>query len=282
MKKSDFLELEDIVGQYVQLTQEGNLHYKGHCPFCSSKEDSLVLSRETQYWGCLSCGAQGDRYDFVAKSEKIGRAQAILLVGHHTNSGEPFPHAHFKPGEISIKVAETLEPEQTAFNSPSTSATKPPETSKPESSKPEISEPETPKAKADISLSGAPKGSDEHALLAHILGFRNIIPSYQGAAILDGESRMIVCDSELPLSADLADIGEILAPILVHAGTMLSTWGMNDTIPATLTLASEGSAILVHKSGSVDKLMLLVVRLANPSDVPVARRLVASAAAKFT
>jgi hypothetical protein len=63
---------------------------------------------------------------------------------------------------------------------------------------------------------------------------------------------------------------------------MLSKWGMNATIPATLTLASEDSAILVHKSGTADKLMLLVVRLSNPSDVPVARRLVASAAAKFT
>lgn len=273
MKKTDFLELEDIVGQYVQLTQEGKLHFKGQCPFCLSA-DSLVLSLENQYWGCLSCGVQGDRYDFVAKSENIGRAQAILLVGHHTNTGEPFPHARFKPGEISFKVAEISEQESKA---PTSTATKPPEASRPATPKPEASQP-----KADISVSGAPKGGDEQGLLAHILGFRNIIPSYQGAAILDHESRMIVCDSEFPSSADLAGIGEILAPIMAHAGTMLSKWGMNATIPATLTLASEDSAILVHKSGSADKLMLLVVRLANPSDVPVARRLIASAAVKFT
>lgn len=273
MKKSDFLELEDIVGQYVQLTPEGKLHYKGQCPFCMSA-DSLVLSLENQYWGCLSCGVQGDRYDFVAKSENIGRAQAILLVGHHTNTGEPFPHARFKPGEISFKMAETSEQESKA---PSSTEMKPSEASRPAPPKPETSQ-----AKADISVSGAPKGSDEQGLLAHILGFRNIIPSYQGAAILDHESRMIVCDSEFPLSADLAEIGEILAPILAHAGTMLSKWGMTATIPATLTLASEDSAVIVHKSGSADKLKLLVVRLANPSDVPVARRLVASAAVKFT
>ncbi|HEY0666457.1 MAG TPA: CHC2 zinc finger domain-containing protein [Gallionella sp.] len=272
MKKSDFLELEDIVGQYVQLTQEGKSHYKGQCPFCLSA-DSLVLSLENQYWGCLSCGVQGDRYDFVAKSENIGRAQAILLVGHHTNTGEPFPHARYKPGEISFKVAETTEQESKV---PPSTETKPSEASRPATPEPEVSQ-----AKADANVSPPPKGGDEQGLLAHVLGFRNIIPSYQGAAILDHESRMIVCDNEFPLSADLAEIGGILASIQEQAGALLSKWGMTATMPSTLTLASEDSAILMHKSGSADKLKILVVRLANPSDVPVVRRLVASAAAKF-
>jgi len=257
------LDLVDIVGQYVQLTPEDKSHYKGQCPFCG--EDSLILSVDTRYWCCLSCGADGDRYDFVARSENIGRAQAILLVGHHANSGEPFPHARFKPG-APIKTAEPPKPERTAAKVPTPSATKPPE---------------PPKAKPATSQPGAPKGGAE-GLLAPFLKFRNIIPSYQGAAILDDKSRMIVYDSDYPSSANLADIGEILSSILVHAGAAFSKWGMNATIPATLTLASEDLAILVHKSGPADELMLLVVRLANPSDVPVARRLVASTSTKGT
>lgn len=258
------LDLVDIVGQYVQLTPEDKSHYKGQCPFCG--EDSLILSVDTRYWCCLSCGADGDRYDFVARSEKIGRAQAILLVGHHANSGEPFPHARFKPGAPPAKAPEPLKPEQAAAKAaPAPSAAKPPE---PPKAKPAAAQP-------------AQKGGAE-GLLAPFLKFRNIIPSYQGAAILDDKSRMIVYDSDYPSSANLASIGEILSSILVHAGTVFSKWGMNATVPATLTLASEDLAFLVHKSGPADELMLLVVRLANPSDVPVARRLVASTSAKVT
>ncbi len=260
------LDLSDIVGQYVQLTPEGESHCRGQCPFCSSGEDSLILSVDTRYWCCLSCGADGDRYDFVARSENISRAEAILMVGHHTNSGEPFPHARVKASRPSAKVAETRDSERTAAMVAAPSATKPPKSSK---------------AEAAVSQPGAPKGGSE-ALLAPFLKFRNIIPSYKGAAILDDESRLIVYDSDYPFSADLAGIGEILAPILVHARTVFSKRGMNAAVPATLTLTSQDLAILVHKSGPADESMLLVVRLENPSDVPVARRLVTSASTKLT
>ncbi len=261
MDKSDFLDIVAIVGQYVQLTPQGPSHYSGQCPFCLSGEDNLILSLDNQYWCCLSCGADGDRYDFVARSEKISRAAAILMVGHHTNSGEPFPHARFKAGP-SIRGVAPAKPERAA---PTPPAATPPGTAE---------------AVAATNPPRTQKGGAETGLLAPFLGFRNIISSYQGAAILDENSKMIVYDSDYPLSADLAAIGEILAPILVNAGAVFSKWGMNATVPSTLTLTSEDSAILVHKSGPADELMLLVVRLANPSDVPVARRLVASATTK--
>lgn len=264
---NSYLSIVDIAGQYVRLTPKGNRHYAGRCPFCSPEENKLVLSLDKQCWRCMSCGAEGDRYDFVARSENIGRAQAILMVGHHTNSGEPFPHARFKPGSVSINVAQVPEPEQAATVPAVPSATAPQESVKVEATA------DSP----DVPSSSAAKG-----LLAPFLEFQKIIPSYQGAAILDNESRMIVYDSDYPSLDDLAGIGEILGPILVHAGTAFGKLGMNGgTVPATLALSSEISSFLVHKSGPADELMLLVVRLANPSDVPVARRLVASASTKL-
>jgi hypothetical protein len=89
-----------------------------------------------------------------------------------------------------------------------------------------------------------------------------------------------LADTEYPRSADLAAVGGMLAPLLEQAGIVYSQ--SNSTLPATLTLESEDSAILVHKFGTLAKSRLLVVRLANPSDLPVARRLVASASAKLT
>jgi hypothetical protein len=256
-KSTDFLDIVRIVSQYVRLAPEGESHYIGHCPFCTAEEDSLILSVDTQYWHCLSCGANGDRYDFVARSENISRAEAILMIGHHTNTGDPFPHARFKPAKPSAKVAEA--PKATA----------------PPSAKP----PEAPKAQA---AQPAPPSGVEKVLLKPFLEFRNIVPSYQGAALLDDKSRTILSDSEYPSSAELAGVGALLATALVHTATMFTKWGMGAaTLPAQLILASENSAILVHKFGQPAAPRLLLIRLANPSDVAVARRLVASASAKL-
>lgn len=258
--KKDFLSIVDIVGQYVQLTPEGPSHYVGRCPFCSPEEDTLVLSVDTQYWHCLTCGADGDRYDFVARSENISRAQAILMVGHHTSTGEPFPHARFKPGE-PVKVAETR-------TAPAAAAGPAPPSAKP---------PEPPKAKA---AAGPPPPAPTDSAKQGLLALRNLIPSYQGAALLDEQARMIFGDTEYPLSAELAGIGEMLAPIFEQAGVVYSQ--SNTTLPGTLTLSSEDLAILVYKFDVTGKARLFVVRLANPADVAVARRLVVSASAKFT
>lgn len=254
MLKSDSLGIADIVGQYVQLAPEGPSHFVGKCPFCGAGIDSLVLSVDTQYWHCLSCGANGDRYDFVARSEHVGRAEAILMVGHHTISGDPFPHARFK----------TAPPARAPEAKPVKPA--PPPAAKP---------PEPPKAPAAPAAPGAAPG-----MPAPFLEFRNIIPSYQGAVLLDEKSRVLVGDAEFPSSAELAGVGEILSPILERAGNVYGQ--SNSTLPATLTLASEELAILVHKFGPAIKPRLLVVRLANPSDVPVARRLAASVSAKLS
>ncbi|HEY5994086.1 MAG TPA: CHC2 zinc finger domain-containing protein [Gallionellaceae bacterium] len=262
MNKSDFLDIVDIVGQYIQLTPEGPSHFIGKCPFCQA-EDSLVLSRDTQYWHCMSCGLNGDRYDFVAKSEKIGRAVAILMVGHHTNTGESFPHARYTPAKPTAKV-EARAPERAAAAAPAAPAMK---------------QPEPARAQAAAAPPGPPAGAAEQAMAAPFRELRNLIPSYQGAALLDEKFKKLLADNDFPYSADLAAIGEILAPILERAGNVYSQ--SSSTLPATLTLASEDLAILVHQSGPVGKTRLFVVRLANPDDLPVARRLVASASAKL-
>ncbi len=248
MVKSDSLGIVDIAGQYVQLAPEGPSHFVGKCPFCGAGADSLVLSVDTQYWHCLSCGANGDRYDFVARSEHIGRAEAILMVGHHTISGEPFPHARFR--KVEPAAAEQASPAKPAPPPPPQPAAPP---------------------------AAAPAGAQGPA--ASFTDFRNIIPSYQGAALLDERSKAIAVDTSFSFSAELVGVAEILAPILERAGNVYGQ--SNATLPASLTLASEELAILLHKFGQAAKPRLLVVRLANPSEVPVARRIVASASAKL-
>ncbi len=260
------LSFTDIVGQYAQLTPVTNSHYSGHCPFCASDDaDNLIVSLYSHRWICLSCGAEGDRYDFVSKAENISRAEAILMVSNHASSGPSFPHARIKPGSTSGTATQSGAPSKKTAKTPASFVTKPAEPAK---------------AKAPSSQPGTTRENAGNKLMACFLECRNFIPSYQGAAVLDEQSRMIACDSEHPLSASLSGVGEMLAPILALAGTAFSKWGMDNTLPASLTMASEDSAIVAHKSGSADKLMLLVVQLKNPADMPVARRLISSAAIK--
>lgn len=258
--------ITDIAGQYVQLAPEGPSHYVGKCPFCGAGADSLVISVDTQYWHCLSCGANGDRYDFVARSEHVGRAEAILMVGHHTISGEPFPHARFRKREpdAAASAAKQVKP---APPQPTAPPERPAATAAPVS--PGVAPPGV------VAPAGAAQGP-----AASFTDFRNIIPSYQGAALLDNQSKAIAVDTALPLSAELVGVGEILAPILERAGNVYGQ--SNATLPATLTMASDELAILLYKFGQTAKPRLLVVRLANPSEVPVARRIVASVSAKLT
>lgn len=267
MGKTGFLDILDIVGQYVQLTPVSDSHYSAKCPFCSSEEESLILSLENQCWSCLSCDADGDRYDFVARSENIRRAEAILMVGHHANSGKPFPHARFKPGSSNISVGEAGRSGEAEANTPMHSSSNSPQSA------------EAKGAKGSPSIA---QGVVVKEILPPFHEFKNIISSYRGGAILDAKCGMIVCDSAYPASADLAEIGKVLAPILEHAKSIFAKWGMSSALPATLYLSSSGLAILLHKSSSADSFKLSVIQLTNPSDLPVARRLVASASTKLT
>lgn len=252
------LNLVDIVGEYVQLTREGESHYVGQCPFCLT-QGSLILSVDNPYWSldkqgwaCLHCGAEGDRYDFVARIENVSRADAILMIAHYTNTREPFPHARFKvPGGAA--EAET----------PAAPAAKWPEAVLVERRPPKF---------------GGMDEADHKELMTRLVKFRNIIPSYEGAAVQNDASRQILfSDSEFPFSAELGELADMLWPLLANAGTVFPEPGRNRAKANTLSLASEEFAILGHKFGRErNDLMLLVVRLGNPSELPVARLVVNS------
>lgn len=258
--ENSMLNLADIVGEYVPLTRESDSHYIGQCPFCSTP-GSLILSMDNPYWSldkqgwsCLFCGAEGDRYDFVARAEHVSRADAILILAHHTNTHEPLPHAHINaPGAAAAegKIA-TL----------ASLARRP--------------------AKVDVERrTDKPSVMDAQGrkeMMTRLVKFRNIIPSYQGAAVQNDESRHIVfADDEFPLSAELGELAEMLWPIITHAETVFPEARQDQVMANTLSLASDEFAILGHKFGRArSDVMLIVVRLGNPSELPVARYVINS------
>src|SRR5690606_14922806 len=70
------LNIEDVVGEYVQLKRAGR-NFKGLSPFSSEKAPSFFVSPEKQIWHDFSSGRGGDVYSFVMELEGMDFRQAL-------------------------------------------------------------------------------------------------------------------------------------------------------------------------------------------------------------
>lgn len=62
------LNIEDVVGEYVQLKRAGR-NFKGLSPFSNEKTPSFIVSPEKQIWHDFSSGRGGDMFSFVMEME---------------------------------------------------------------------------------------------------------------------------------------------------------------------------------------------------------------------
>ncbi len=70
------LDIEDVIGSYVQLKQAGR-NFKGVCPFHEEKTPSFVVSPEKGVFHCFGCGEGGDVFSFVQKMDGLDFPQAL-------------------------------------------------------------------------------------------------------------------------------------------------------------------------------------------------------------
>ena len=64
------LNIEDVVGQYVQLKRAGR-NFKGLSPFTSEKTPSFIVSPDKHIWHDFSSGKGGDVFSFVMEVEGV-------------------------------------------------------------------------------------------------------------------------------------------------------------------------------------------------------------------
>src|SRR5205085_132085 len=64
------LDIGDVVGETVRLTRAGR-NLKGLCPFHSEKTPSFVVYPNNASYHCFGCGANGDIFGFVMKTEGL-------------------------------------------------------------------------------------------------------------------------------------------------------------------------------------------------------------------
>jgi DNA primase len=73
------LNIEDVIGQYVQLKRAGR-NFKGMSPFSQEKTASFMVSPEKHIWHDFSSGKGGDVFTFVMEMEGVDFKGAMELL----------------------------------------------------------------------------------------------------------------------------------------------------------------------------------------------------------
>ncbi|QZT60991.1 DNA primase [Mycolicibacterium austroafricanum] len=74
------VNIEDVVGDYVQLRRAGADSLKGLCPFHDEKSPSFHVRPNHGHFHCFGCGEGGDVYAFLQKIEHVSFVEAVELL----------------------------------------------------------------------------------------------------------------------------------------------------------------------------------------------------------
>jgi DNA primase len=75
------LDIVDVVGEVVALKPAGKGQLKGLCPFHGEKTPSFHVHQDRGFFYCFGCGAKGDIFDFVMRSQGVEFFEAMQLLG---------------------------------------------------------------------------------------------------------------------------------------------------------------------------------------------------------
>ena len=67
---SSRIGLADLIGRRVKLTRKGR-EFTGLCPFHNEKTPSFSVSEEKGLFHCFGCGAHGDSFGFIMRTENL-------------------------------------------------------------------------------------------------------------------------------------------------------------------------------------------------------------------
>src|SRR2546425_11489484 len=84
----DSADIIRVVSDYVSLKGAAST-LKALCPFHSEKTPSFSVHREKQVFYCFGCGAGGDVFEFVKRSENVPFPEAVRIVAE--KFGIPVP-----------------------------------------------------------------------------------------------------------------------------------------------------------------------------------------------
>src|SRR4030042_6277589 len=71
----DAARIEEVVGQYVQLTQKGR-NLLGLCPFHNETKPSFTVAPDKGIFHCFGCGAGGNVFSFLMQHQRLSFPEA--------------------------------------------------------------------------------------------------------------------------------------------------------------------------------------------------------------
>ena len=72
----DAASIEEVVGQYVKLTQKGR-NLSGLCPFHSETKPSFTVAPEKGIFHCFGCGVGGNVFSFLMHYHRLSFPEAV-------------------------------------------------------------------------------------------------------------------------------------------------------------------------------------------------------------
>lgn len=72
-----------VTASGVVLIQQDDV-WKGHCPFHSDAEQSLIINPDKNHWHCPVCQASGSVVEWVMKVNGVSRSHALELLRNNT------------------------------------------------------------------------------------------------------------------------------------------------------------------------------------------------------
>src|SRR5512143_3771803 len=72
----DAARIEEVVGQYVKLTQKGK-NLLGLCPFHADTAPSFTVAPDKGIFHCFGCGAGGNVFSFLMQHQRLSFPEAV-------------------------------------------------------------------------------------------------------------------------------------------------------------------------------------------------------------
>jgi DNA primase len=80
----DAVDFERLVGAQTELRRAGTNRLSGLCPFHDERTPSFTIDPHKKVFYCFGCGAAGDVFEFVMRSEGVAFPEALELLADRT------------------------------------------------------------------------------------------------------------------------------------------------------------------------------------------------------
>ncbi|WP_446784796.1 CHC2 zinc finger domain-containing protein [Macellibacteroides fermentans] len=110
----DSVNIEDVIGTYVQLESKLGGKWIGLCPFHNDTTPSMHVHTEKQIFKCFACNEGGDVIAFISKIKSCTFAEAVNLLRQEWCNGSTPPPQHIARREKAKAQKPPATPAQLA------------------------------------------------------------------------------------------------------------------------------------------------------------------------